>query len=176
MRRANLWAAGLLVALGLPAAAAAEDVDSPYYQRWSGWREGATATSKTESVTEGIKGTITATATLKRLAADKVVLEVSTVSEFGGQKITTPPVPTDLLARLPKAVIEPKGKVTTGRETLTVNGKQLACEWTQVEDEAGEVTKTWTCKDVPGGVVKATTRSANSSSTSQLIEWKGDKK
>ena len=176
MQRTCLGFVSLVLLLSLAAPAAAENVDIPEYKMWSGWREGATATGKTEGEAEGMKMTFTTISTLKKVTAEKVTLEVVTITEFGGQKVKTPPTLVDIPAKGPKPPAAPKSKETKGKETLTVNGKRLDCEWTQVEVKGGEVTKTWTCKDVPGGVVKATTRSPTTTATSQLLVWKGEKR
>jgi len=151
----------------------ADTIDSPYYQGWVYWRPGATATMKTDVVAGGMKLTGRTTVTLKSMAADKAIVEIAFASEVDGMKVDSPAVPTDVPAR--QARWDAKTKVTTGKETLTVNGKKLECEWTQTETPEGEVTKTWMCKDVPGGVVRESIKSAGSASTSELVEWKGEK-
>jgi len=61
---------------------------------------------------------------------------------------------------------QPQGsveKVAEGTETLTVGGKEYACQWIQSRHTAGERTtegKVWICRDVPlGGLVKTDTTS-----------------
>ncbi len=163
---------GLLIALALTGAANAQTEDSPYYKGWSGWRDGATATTKTEVESAGAKMSSTATATLKKVAADKAVVELALSFDLGGQKQTSPAAATDVLAKMPT---DPKAKKSKGKETLTINGKKLECEWIETE-VGGDTTRTWFCPDVPGGVVKETIKSADSTTTSQVVEWKGEKK
>ncbi len=196
MRCTYRWSVGLLVALGLvarlpdlSAAATAQTVDNPMYQWWAAWREGASITLKSETVLDGKSlGSQTITQTLKKLSAEKAVVEILTEVTMGGQTIKAPPQSVEFLAKLPR--IDPKNlpktdpkdkgpepKVTKGRETLTVSGKKLACEWTQSE-LGGTVTKAWHCDDVPGRLVKsvATDSASKLTATTQLIEWKGTKR
>ena len=70
----------------------------------------------------------------------------------------------------------PKSKETKGRETLTVNGKKLDCEWVQHVDEDGSVSKVWFCDGVPGRTVKVEAKRPGSTGTTLVVEWKGTKK
>jgi hypothetical protein len=69
-----------------------------------------------------------------------------------------------------------KSKETKGRETLTINGRALDCEWYQTEDEDGSLSKFWFCNDVPGRTVKVVAKSQGGTQTTVLVEWKGAKK
>lgn len=159
-----------LVAL-FTASASAESIDTPQYVGWSGWRLGATAITQTKIVADGQTMTLTYTATLKKVDADAVVVDIATTVETQGMKFTSPAAPTTYFAKTPGVT----AKETKGRETLTVNGKKLDCEWTEIAGEDGAI-KTWTCKDVPGGIVQQTMSSAGSTTTLQLIDWQGQKK
>lgn len=74
-------------------------------------------------------------------------------------------------------------KLDSGKETLTINGKEYACEWiktkstTKVQDkEFTAEAKIWTSKDIPlNGVVKVETISDFGNSTMELVEF-GSKK
>jgi hypothetical protein len=189
MRRVQLWAVGLVSVLGLAAPAPAQTVENPQYQLWAVWGEGASATQKTESATVGgVQTAMTQTQTVKRVTADKVVIEITTVTQAAGQTIKAPPVTFDIPARGPKVDAVPteapndapkdvpKFKETKGRETLTLNGKRLDCEWTQLEVEGGFVTKTWVCNDVPGQAVKMVSSSPYGKTTTLLVDWKGTKR
>ena len=167
--------ASCLIVLVLGGSAFARDTeDSPEYKAWKEWKAGATARMRTEVTEGGTKTIATTTVTLKKKAADRLVLEMAISTEVAGMKIEAPAAPMEVPARRPKVPVDPKAKETTGRETLTVNGKKLECEWMQVE-KGSEVRKTWTCKDVPGGVVKETIRSEGSTTQSQVLDWKGEK-
>jgi hypothetical protein len=185
MQRALFGFAGLVVALGY--ASAQDTVDNPQYQEWAKWREGAFVTLKSESVIDGQVQVVTIqTQTLKKLTAEKAVVEYATTTEAGGQTIKAPPMTLDIVARFPKVKVNPtdpkfdpkdipKFTETKGRETLTISGKKLDCEWHQVEF-MGFTTKTWTSDQVPGRLVKMESRSKEATTTMQLTDWKAEKK
>ena len=123
-------------------------------------------------VADGSTMTVTYTATLKKVDAEAVVVDIATTIEAEGMKFSSPAAPTTYFAKIPG--VQPRA--TKGKETLTVNGKKLDCEWTEVAGEGGDSTKTWTCTDVPGGTVRETTRAAGSITTTELIDWQGQRK
>jgi hypothetical protein len=176
MQRICLATAGLLITLSLTGSAAAQAGDLPPYKSWAGWREGASTTMKTESLGEGAKQVITTTVTLKKVAADKVVLDVAMTIEVAGQKFEQPATPIEIEANKAESSPDENAKITRGRETLTINGKKLDCEWTEIATPDKNTKKTWTCKDVPGGIVKETWKSDGSNTLSTLLEFKGQKK
>src|SRR5262249_41897396 len=146
---------------------AAQTFDTPQYQMWSKWREGASVTTKTtSSAAGGVQSSVTQTQTLKQLTSDKAVVELSVTTEAAGQSFKSPPISMDFPAKVtvpktepvaaaPEAQADgPKYKESKGRESLTINGKKIACEWTKLEVEGGMVTTAWISKDVPGEVVK----------------------
>jgi hypothetical protein len=192
MRRAQLWLAGLVV-LGLAGAAPAQGGANPAYTMWAAWREGASVTLKTESVVDGkVEVVAKHTQTLKKVTAEKVVIEMTFSTEAGGMTFQAPPQsmeipakmpnPNEIFKDLPKAAPQgtpqavPKSKETKGREALTVNGKKLNCEWTQIEDEDGSVTKVWASDDMPGQTVKVVAKRQGSTDTGLVVDWKGTKK
>ena len=190
MRRLPHGSMGLVVILLLSGTAPAQTVDNPQYQQWSVWREGASVTWKTESGSKGgVQTTVTQTHTLKKLTAEKAVIEITTVTMAEGQTIKLDPVSMDIPAKAPKVDAPPPGpppavgkdaapkfKQNKGKETLTINGKKLDCEWTKFEMEGGIESATWICPDVPAQLVKSVTKSPFGSSTMVLVEWKGTKK
>jgi hypothetical protein len=188
MHRVLFGIASLIVLATLAAPVSAQEtIDNPQYQEWAKWKAGAFATIKSESVVDGkVQLVTTQTQTLKSLTAEKAVVEITSVTEAAGQKISAPPVTFDIVAKLPKVKFDPadvkvepkddpKVKHTKGRETLTINGKKVECEWVQTEFE-GVTSKMWTSEQIPGRMVKAETRTKESTSTMQLTDWKAEKK
>jgi hypothetical protein len=176
----------VLSAFAVPVSAQ-ETVDNPQYQEWAKWREGAFTTLKSETVIDGkVQVVTTQTQTLKKLTAEKAVVEITSVTEAAGQTIKSPPITLDIVAKLPKVKIDPvdpkvdpkdvpKYKETKGREALTINGKKVECEWIQFEvDDA--VSKTWYSDQIPGRMVKTQTRAKEATTTMQLTDWKAEKK
>jgi hypothetical protein len=176
MKRVLFGVAGLLITLSVTGSAAAQVGDLPPYKSWAGWREGATATMKTESLAAGAKQIITTTVTLKKVSAEAVVLEVTMAIEIAGQKFQQPAMPIEIRADTAESSPDENAKITRGRETLTVNGKKLDCEWTEIATPGKSTKKTWISKEVPGGVVKETWKSDGSNTLSQLLEFKGQRK
>jgi hypothetical protein len=193
MRRLQLWAGSLAVCLGLAGTAAGQAVDNPMYKMWAVWSEGTSVTLKTVQADDGeMPVTAKQTQTVKKVTADKVVIEFAYVTEVGGMTFQAPPQSMDIPAKVPvladvlkglgkaapQGTPQPtsKSKETKGRETLTVNGKKLDCEWVQHVDEDGSVSKVWSCDDVPGGTVKVEAKRPGSTGTTLVVEWKGTKK
>jgi hypothetical protein len=135
---------------------------------------------------------MTQTQTLKKLTPEKAMIEITGVTEAGGQTIPSPPVTIDIVAKVPKLNFDPnlfkntpaeakdaqapKYRETKGRETLTINGKKLDCEWHQFEFDGGMTTKSWSSDQIPGQIVKSESRSKEGSTIMQLVEWKGTKR
>ncbi len=188
MRHSRNWLLGLAVLLGLTGAAAGDPqagtptVDNPQYEMWSGWRVGTSVTVRTELVAKGgVQQTTKVTHTLKKVSPELAVVEVTAVGESGGVATPVPPYSMDIPAKLPKPDVTPKGtkpksKQTSGRETLTVAGKKLSCEWFEIVLDGGTTMKTWMCNDVPGQLVKSVMSHPGGSSTSLLLDWKGTRK
>src|SRR5262245_38677842 len=123
MRRVAIGLAGVAITLVLTLPASAEEAEVREFQGWASWREGASTTMKNEGMAGGMKMTLTVKAVLKKVLADKVVLEVATVTEMGGQKFALPATPVEIPARAPKLPVKEESK---GRESITVNGKAFA--------------------------------------------------
>lgn len=107
------------------------------------------------------------------IARDEVSVTVKTESWMGSQKMpaseqkilfSKPYVPYNADEKMTDAVVTPMG---TGSETITVDGKPYACQWSKVHIVATKpmpmdsTTKVWTSKSVPmSGVVKMETDTA----------------
>ncbi len=187
MNRMTFRSAGLFVLLSLAGPAAAEEtVENPEYKKWAVWKEGAYATLKGENRFGDTITVVTSTQTLKSITAEKVVIEVTTVVVTNGQTTTAPPTTMEFMARDPKLPPEVlkqaeeqarkvAAQTTKGKETLTVKGQKLACEWSRLQSE-GIDTKAWMCDDVPNQVVKMESVMGPLKSSMVLIDWKGTKK
>ena len=80
--------ASCLIVLVLGGSAFARDTeDSPEYKAWKEWKAGATARMRTEVTEGGTKTIATTTVTLKKKAADRLVLEMAISTEVAGMKI-----------------------------------------------------------------------------------------
>ena len=66
-------------------------------------------------------------------------------------------------------------KHSKGKESLTVKGQKVDCEWVRTEGP-GNDTKCWSSSQVPGDTVKSITVAGPLKSNMQLIDWKGEKK
>src|SRR5262245_58732444 len=103
MQRTLFGLVGLAAFVFLPAYTVAEEsVENPEYKKWVVWKEGAYATLKGENSFGAMTSTVTTTQTLKSVAADKIVIEVTSVTETNGQTIKSAPVSLEILARTPK--------------------------------------------------------------------------
>jgi hypothetical protein len=185
MQRSLFCFMSLFPVLSFNATAAAEEtVENPAYKMWSVWKEGAYATMQGENRFGEVVTVITTTQTLKKVSADKIIIEVTTATVANGQTNKAEPTTLEILAREPKLPPEvqeqlkaftAKVKQTKGKETLTINGKKLDCEWVRSEGE-GNDSKVWTSNQVPGETVKTESAVGPLKSNMQLIDWKGEKK
>ena|GEM_PF-1065174 len=132
------------------------------------------------------------TQTLKEVTAEKVVIELKTVITAGGQKMEQPPTLQDIPAKITKTEVveqEPTDKVKQGEpeikegeEEIKAAGKTLKAKWVQTEIKQDEMvikTKVWTSEDVPGQTVRmisSTEGQVASKSTTELVEFKADRK
>jgi hypothetical protein len=190
MQRTLFGFLSLTTFLAMAAPAAAQEmIDNPQYQEWAKWREGAFVTMRSESSSDGtVQAVMTHTQKLKKLTAEKAVIEITGVTEAAGQTIKSPPMTLEIPAKGPKFNVNPtdtkdpeakdvpKYKETKGKETLTVKGKQVECEWVQVEVEGGFTTKTWYSEQVPGRIVKSESRAMGNVNVVQLTDFAAEKK
>lgn len=179
MAKACLWM--VLAALWLPAAG--DKVDNEEYKAWADAKVGTWCKFKMVSEAAGTKTEMEISAKLLEKTDEKLVLEMKTVMVIAGNKTEMPAQKKEIPAKIDK--IEPEGegmkpKTTEGDEEIEVAGKKLKCHWveTVTEIEGMKTTsKTWKCKDVPGGMVKMTTKAvgADGSVTSdmamELVEY-----
>jgi hypothetical protein len=187
MRHTMLGSAGLLALLMLAGSAAADEtVENPEYKKWAVWKEGAYATLKGENRFGDVDTIVTSTQTLKTVSAEKVVVEVTTMVETNGTTTKAPPTTMEHRAREPKLSEDVRRQVeeqtkkfaaqtTKGKESLTVNGKTLACEWSRFQAE-GIDSKSWMCDDVPNQMVKMESIMGPLKSQMLLVDWKGTKR
>jgi hypothetical protein len=187
MNRTTFRIAGLVALLTLAGPAAAEEtVENPEYKKWAVWKEGAYATLKGENRFGDTVTVVTSTQTLKAVTAEKVVIEVTTVTVTNGQTTKAPPatmefrarepkLPADVLKQVEEQTKKNAAQTTKGKETLTVNGQKLACEWVRFQSE-GIDSKSWMCDDVPNQLVKMESVMGPLKASMVLIDWKGTKK
>jgi hypothetical protein len=187
MNRTTFRIAGLFALLTLAGPVAAEEtVENPEYKKWAVWKEGAYATLKGENRFGDTVTVVTSTQTLKAVTAEKVVVEVTTVVVTNGQTTKAPPttmefrarepkLPADVLRQAEEAARKVAAQTTKGKETLTINGQKLACEWSRLQSE-GIDSRAWMCDDVPNQVVKMESVTGPLKGSMVLIDWKGTKK
>ena len=87
---------------------------------------------------------------------DRAVVSIDTTTWHmsGGQTQSTDKL--TYKAKKPPTPPSDDRVVTTGEETLTINGKQFACKWEKAasaKDPEEAYTKTWRSGEVPGGLV-----------------------
>ncbi len=161
-------------------------VDNPTYKHWAQFKPGAYATMKATTTAMGIKSEMTMTTTLKKVTAEKVVIEITAVTKSMGQEMKLPPQAQDIPAKIEevkaKELQNPKGKVKEGTETLTVCGKKIETKWVEIkatEKELTIISKIWTSDEVPGQVVKMSSKTEGqikSTTDSQVSKFDAKKK
>jgi len=136
---------------------------------WGSFKKGSTVKIKKVSVTAGITTESTTTYTLIDLTADEAVVQEESAA-LGIPSKTTSKIPL----KAPEGGKAADGsKATTGTEEIEVAGKKLKCTWTEITVDS-TVSKTWICEDVPGHVVKSTSKTSgfvSSSTTLEVLEF-----
>jgi hypothetical protein len=167
MPRLALW---LAPALGLASAVLAAPPRSP----WAGFKAGSFVKTKTVTIVKiGVHKLETVTEitqTVVEVGAGQAVVE--TTASMNG-------VPRPTRTRSDVSLIDPtpspaRAVAKAGSESLSVGGRVLRCEWTEVEtDMAGNRTtvRTWTSAQVPGGMVKSVSRNALMDSTLEVVAF-----
>jgi len=114
--------------------------------------------------------------TLVEKTADKAVVEIETTT-MGMTNKTKMDIPLTAPAVTAAATTQAPPPLSTGKETLTVAGKSLDCQWVETETNQGgnkSNVKVWTSSDVPGGAVKMVTKTTSPMEmevTSELVEF-----
>jgi hypothetical protein len=144
-------------------------IDNPQYADWSRFKVGAFVEATIESDSSGSKSTAKMTTKMVELTAEKLVLEVTTVSKMAGQEFAMPAqkieVPKILEIpdiKLPETKPEDTPKVTEGSETIEVAGKKVACKTIESTGDMMGMkhwSKTWYTNEIPGGWAKQETKS-----------------
>jgi hypothetical protein len=139
-------------------------IDNPQYAEWARYKVGAFVELTVESDSSGSKSTAKMTTKMVELTAEKLVLEVTTVSKMGemeyampAQKMEVPKILEIPDVKTPEPKPEDKPKVTEGSETIDVAGKKVACKTFESTTEMMGMkswSKTWLTKDIPGGMAK----------------------
>jgi hypothetical protein len=146
-------------------------VDSPKYLAWKKFPPGSKASYDNSLLREYQPGTNQYTRTkishdtLTLVSIDgrrAIVKAESTISgKIAGRSGPDTSSSDELMFQAKQAapgapVNDPTRIVTSGEETLTINGKQIATRWENVarSDDPLTFTKTWTSDDVPGGLVR----------------------
>ncbi len=169
---------------------AGEMIDNPDYAHWAKFKVGSFATMKNTSLVGGHKSVALQTKTLKSVAKDKIVIEIS--MEVVGMEHKIPPQKMEIPAKIlrpatPEAVTtqptdKPDFKTKEGDETLEIDGKKIKVHWIESETKVGQIitkSKAWSSEDVPGRMVKITSRTegpVESSTEGILSKMKADKK
>jgi len=186
--------AAVMIGWSALAVFAEEKVDNPEYKHWAQFKVGSFSQLKMISSVMGNKGETLMTMTLKELTPEKAVVETSMVTEAMGQKHEMPATKQEILAKIEKTDVkefEPKkGKqpdgtevleVKKGKEDVKIGDKKVATEWfeSKIKKDGSTVTaKVWHCEEIPGRVVKMSTKMEGpmaSESEGTLEKFKADK-
>jgi hypothetical protein len=171
----------VLVSMALANVVRADDmIDNPAYQKWAKYNKGTSVTYSTDSTAMGNTSTITTTTTLTDLTPDKATISVASSMMVGGNKMDMPAQSQDIPAKIKKPAdstgAQPADapKTDSTKEDVQAAGKTFSCTKTTVTtDQNGMTSKatTWTCDDVPNGIVKmeAETSGAMSSTTKMVL-------
>lgn len=133
--------------------------ENPQFDAWKGFAAGSWVKLRVETIEDGEKTISEETETLVRAAADNVVIERKSTTQFGGQPFTSTdkeeiPQTTTAILKIEKS----------DDEAVEISGKKMTCRVVIVTrkpvDSSGESRhKLWMHADVPGGVVRSETTS-----------------
>jgi hypothetical protein len=153
-------------------------IDNPAYQNWAKFKTGTLVKYSTEVNAMGNSTSTESTQTLKDLNADKATIEIKTSMVMSGNKMDMPPTTQEIPAKIkkPDPAATPSAdvpKTDTSTEDIQAAGRTYSCKKTAVSSEAnGMTTKatTWTCDDIPSGVVKMEAETSGSmTATTKMI-------
>ena len=162
MRLTRFAAVAAVLALAAGPAAAQDTIDNPEFASWSKFKKGTAVTLKSNNEVMKNKREIITTTTLIEIAADKLVLETSSVSTENGMEFKEPakkrdvPKTTMLPAGVKKedfAIGKPPGTTEEGTETMKLAGTEVKTRWYKFSKKMDGVTaegKVWVSDDVPG--------------------------
>jgi uncharacterized Zn-binding protein involved in type VI secretion len=166
---------GAASAGGPPLVEKPQMVDNPAYQSWAKFKAGSFATLTSTTTQDELVSTNTKiTYTLKEVTAEKVVVEVKTVTVTDEEETELPAETVEYPAKIAKPQEVPGTKtVAEGTKAITVNGKEIAtkCVKTETTQDGVTVTTTvWTSESVPGGMVKSVTETGGDMpTTTELV-------
>jgi len=177
------------MAIGMMASVAlCEDmVENPQYKSWSAFKVGTVVKMQMNTSTKvgdmEMATKMAMTTTLKELTADKAVVEMVAEMDMNGTKTAMPAQKQEIPAKVAAgAASQPAGVTVTkkgeGDEEVAVGDKKYKCHWVEnqmTSDQMEGTSKTWTCSDVPGGMVKMvsdTSKPMKSQTTMELTEFK----
>lgn len=165
----------LAMILLMASAVRAEKIANSNYDQWAKFKLGAFVKMDVDTVAGGNNIKSVMTTKLIELTADKVVVEITTTMEMMGQKIDTPAQKMEIPVRIEKPV-EPAGvekpKPATGEEDLKVGDKTIKTTWTETLTTSGSnamLNKSWISPEIPGGVVKAISRTEGATPTAMTM-------
>lgn len=173
-------------------AAAALAEPNPEYTGWAKCKPGASVTIKGNTEAMGQKTAQTMVTKLVEITPEKAVVETTMTMEVMGQKMAQPAqkrdVPAEIQApkegqpKIDPAMVE-KAKAAAkdakkGTDTVTVAGKTLECTTVEMDNEQNGIkahTKIWNSDQIPGGMVKMTSKTSGameSTTTMEVVEFK----
>jgi hypothetical protein len=149
----------ILLASGLTSQS---EVPNPEYEAWKSFKPGswvraavrATRRTGMQLVEQDV------TTTLIEVRGDRIVVEEQSQNSEPSRRE---------IPRLTMRVQETLEK--EGVEQVTVGDKKISCRWRLV-DLKGIKTRTWRCRDVPGGVVRIETANSASEAMKRVFEVK----
>ncbi len=178
--------AALAVAVALTAAVArGEDkVENPEFKGWSKYKAGTSVVLKMSTEAGGQKFEATMTNKLLEVKDDKLVVETESVTKFNGMDIKAPAQKRDVAKTLDKAPMgfdaktgKPEGTTEEGKEKVKIGGTEYECKWykfkskqklpTGEEEVEGQI---WMSDDVPGTMVKMTSKTKAGGMTLEATE------
>jgi hypothetical protein len=180
MLRFRVRLATLLTVFAFAPAAVAqgEMIENPVYKSWSRFKQGTAVTYKSVTETASNKTEVTLTYTLRALTPDKAVIEMVVATRSGGVEVNNPPQRLENAKLFPlppgkkkEEFTKPQGVLEAGEEIVKVGDKEYKTRWYKTRNrvEAGDTfSQTWSCDDVPGGLIRSINKTPATGSTTTL--------
>ena len=169
-----------VISIALVSVARADDqtIDNPAYKSWAKFNKGSSVLYSAETSAMGNTTNITTTQTLMDVTPDNVTLQVASSMVMGGNTMNMPVQTQNIPAKITKPADAPAtqpvdASASTSTEDVQAAGKTFSCKKTMATMSQNGMTvtsTTWTCDDVPGGVVKMEANgSGTMTSTTKMV-------
>ena len=152
-------------------------IANPAYESWAKTKAGSVVKYSQASEAMGSKSSGEMTQTLTEITPDAAKVEVKMTMTVAGNKMDMPASTLTIAAKIAKPASDaaakmPKVEEAKDKEDVKVGDKTYSCKVSTVTSESNGMktsAKTWTCTDVPGGLVKTQTSTTGAMTATSMM-------